>query len=34
LLTRIGAKLAAYNIGILINRLNGRPDLALVTLVC
>lgn len=34
LLTRIGAKLAAYNLGILINRLNGRPDLALATLIC
>lgn len=33
LLTRIGAKLAAYNLGILINRLSGRPDLALATLV-
>ena len=34
LLTRIGAKLAAYNLGILINRLNGRPDMAFATLVC
>ena len=34
LLTRIGAKLAAYNFAILINRLNGRPDLASATLVC
>lgn len=34
LLTRIGAKLAAYNLGILINRLNGRPDLAFATLIC
>ena len=33
LLTRIGAKVAAYNLGILINRLSGRPDLALATLV-
>jgi hypothetical protein len=33
LITRIGAKLAAYNLGILINRLSGRPDLALATLV-
>ena len=33
LLTRIGSKLAAYNLGILINRLSGRPDLALATLV-
>ncbi len=34
LLTRIGAKVAAYNLGILINRLCGRPDLALATLIC
>lgn len=34
LLTRIAAKVAAYNIGILINRLSGRPDFALATLVC
>jgi transposase len=33
MITRIGAKLAAYNLGILINRLTGRPDLALPTLV-
>jgi hypothetical protein len=33
LLTRIGAKLAAYNVGILINRDSGRPDLALATLI-
>jgi hypothetical protein len=33
LITRIGAKLAAYNVGILINRLYGRPDLALATLI-
>lgn len=33
LLTRIGAKIAAYNVGVLINRLCGRNDLALATLV-
>jgi hypothetical protein len=33
LLTRIAAKLAAYNIAILINRRCGRPDLAIDTLV-
>ena len=33
LLTRIGAKLAAYNVGILINQHCGRPDLALATLI-
>lgn len=33
MITRVGAKLAAYNLGILINRLIGRPDLALPTLV-
>ena len=33
LLTRIGAKLAAYNLGILINRTSGRPDLAFATLI-
>jgi hypothetical protein len=33
LLTRIGAKLAAYNLGILINRYYGRSDLALATLI-
>jgi hypothetical protein len=33
LLTRIAAKLAAYNTGILINRTLGRPDLAFPTLV-
>jgi hypothetical protein len=33
MITRIGAKLAAYNLGILINRLSRRPDLALPTLV-
>jgi len=30
--TRIAAKLAAYNLGIWLNRLFGRPDLALATL--
>ncbi len=33
LLTRIGAKVAAYNVGIQINRRCGRPDLALATLI-
>jgi hypothetical protein len=33
MIARIGAKLAAYNLGILINRLTGRPDLALPSLV-
>jgi hypothetical protein len=33
LLTRIGAKLAAYNLGILINRNLGRPDFAFATLI-
>ncbi len=33
LLTRIGAKIAAYNVGILVNRRFDRPDLALATLV-
>jgi len=33
LLTRIGAKLAAYNLGILINRTYGRPDFAFATLI-
>ena len=33
LLTRIGAKIAAYNCGILLNRLLGRSDLALATLI-
>ena len=33
MITRVGAKLAAYNLGILINRLTGRPDLALPSLV-
>jgi transposase len=33
LLTRIAAKLAAYNLGILINRALGRPDFAFATLI-
>ena len=33
LLTRIGAKLAAYNVGILINRAYSRPDFAFPTLI-
>lgn len=33
LLTRIAAKIAAYNLGILVNRQLGRPDLALATLI-
>jgi transposase len=33
LLTRLAAKLAAYNLGILINRIYGRPDLAFATLI-
>lgn len=33
LLTRIGAKLAAYNLGIWINRYCRRPDLAFATLI-
>lgn len=33
LLTRIAAKLAAYNVGILINRTYGRPDFAFPTLI-
>jgi hypothetical protein len=33
LLTRIGAKIAAYNVGILVNRQYGRPDLAVATLI-
>jgi hypothetical protein len=33
LLTRIAAKLAAYNLGILINRTHGRPDFAFGTLI-
>jgi transposase len=34
LITRIGAKIAAYNTGILLNRQQGRPDLAFGTLIC
>ena len=33
LLTRIAAKIAAYNCGLLLNRLLGRPNLALATLI-
>ena len=33
LLTQIGAKLAAYNCGILLNRSLGRPDMAMATLI-
>ena len=33
LLTRIGAKLAAYNLGILMNRAYARPDFAFATLI-
>ena len=33
MITRIGAKPAAYNLGILISRPTGRPDLALPILV-
>jgi transposase len=33
LLTRIAGKLAAYNLGILINRTCGRPDFAFATLI-
>lgn len=33
LLTRIAAKLAAYNLGILMNRTLGRPDFAFATLI-
>jgi len=33
-LTRVAAKMAAYNIGIYLNRLLGRPDGALATLLC
>ncbi len=34
LLARVAAKMAAYNVGILLNRLSGRPDLAFPTLIC
>jgi hypothetical protein len=33
-LTRVAAKMPAYNIGIFLNRLLGRPDGALATLLC
>jgi hypothetical protein len=33
LLTRVAAKVAAYNLGILMNRLFGRPDFAFATLI-
>lgn len=33
LLTRVSAKLAAYNLGIWINRFSGRPDFAFATLI-
>jgi hypothetical protein len=33
LLTRVAAKVAAYNLGILMNRLLGRPDFAFATLI-
>ncbi|MBE3038619.1 MAG: hypothetical protein IMZ62_07395 [Chloroflexi bacterium] len=33
LLTRIGTKLAGYNLGILVNRRRCRPDLAFATAV-
>ena len=33
LLTQIGAKMAAYNCGILLNRSLGRPDMAMATLI-
>jgi hypothetical protein len=33
LLMRVSAKVAAYNLGILINRLLGRPDFAFATLI-
>ena len=32
LLSRVAAKVAAMNLGILLNRLYGRPDLAVATL--
>ena len=34
MLTRLAAKMAAYNLGIFINRCLGRPDGALATLIC
>jgi hypothetical protein len=33
LLMRVGAKVAAYNLGIVLNRLLGRPDFAFATLI-
>ena len=33
LLMRVSAKVAAYNLGIMINRLFGRPDFAFATLI-
>lgn len=33
LLTRVAAKVAAYNLGVLMNRLLGRPDFAFATLI-
>jgi len=33
LLMRVAAKVAAYNLGIMLNRLFGRPDFAFATLV-
>jgi hypothetical protein len=30
---RVAAKVAAYNLGILLNRLFGRPDFAFATLI-
>lgn len=33
LLTRVAAKVAAYNLGIVMNRLLGRPDFAFATLI-
>ena len=33
-LTRVAAKMVAYNLGILLNRFLGRPDGALATLLC
>jgi len=33
LLMRVSAKVAAYNLGMMINRLLGRPDLAFAILI-
>jgi hypothetical protein len=33
LLMRVAAKVAAYNVGLMINRLLGRPDFAFATLI-